>query len=81
MYNVSIGKEGKTRTVKRSISYREAYYFVADKMMKEDESLSFSYSLKYLFSGFGKKKIFPYGSMGAKIDGKYFLISEAKSSS
>ena len=56
--------------------YQKAYSFVGHTIWKRDESLHWSYSLKYLQSGYDKMKIFQFGDFKVKRDGFEYTIKE-----
>lgn len=62
MYIVKRKKIGNNnyKTINKFKEYKKAYYFVGDYLQKND-SLHWSYSLKYLMDGYDRKKIFIFG--------------------
>jgi hypothetical protein len=64
------------KKVKEFKDYQKAYSFVGHTIWKRDESLHWSYSLKYLQSGYSKLKIFQFGDFKVKRDGFEYIIKQ-----
>lgn len=77
MYCVSIkdvGSEYAYQQVKRFRTYRNAYYYIAEILWRQNPNYHWSYSLKYLQDGYDKKKIFPFGNNFIRKNKKCYKI-------
>lgn len=76
MFKAQVAQSGKIRTIKKCETYKQAYYACTEAILREDEALHYSYSMKYLMNGYSTQKLFPYGSTKGHIGNKTFLIKE-----
>jgi hypothetical protein len=66
---------GKSPTkLKTFTNYKDAYYFICEKFSRREDGLHYSYSLKYMMSGYDKTKLFEYGCIKFKRFGSEYEI-------
>lgn len=58
--------DGKFKKVKEFEDYKKAHRYVCNIFYKKEDGLHWSYSLKYMMSGYCKRKIFQFGVLKFK---------------
>ena len=77
MYQVlKAKKDGTFLNLKTFATYKQAYYFVAEKYIRQGTGMHYSFGLKYLMDGYDKSKLFKFGCLDFKHNSQHFKIQE-----
>jgi len=73
LYTKKVGQK-RYKKIKRFRKYESAWSFVAEKLIKLDYKLYYSYGLDYLCYAYTKRRIFPFASHKITRKGIVFKI-------
>ena len=67
MYKIYAHGQGKKRLIQKFNSYKEAYYYLGDKMVQESDNWYWNSGCKALRRVYGKEKIYLFGETNLTI--------------